>query len=170
MEFTDKRKAKKLAKLFFILGYGFMIALAVYMIVGVILAVTLKEGQELPITGTLAIFIGISLVLLCLAGGILGQAQLNKRVYYQQAIAEYRQCSFITTSLQKILAGDKKSRNVAVDYYDLLAEDTPRRRFMFAFILAASYYSKDKETAAKGKERLEGILETYDPTKVKMTK
>jgi len=168
MEFTAKRKAKRLSKLFFTFGYGFMIALVVYMIGGLILLALYPE--ELPISGTLLTIIGIALVALCMGGGILGQQQLNKRLFYKQGIAEYRQCFFFTTSLKKLLAGDKKSRNAAIEYYDLIAEDTPRRRFMFAFILAASYYGKNKENAKKGKERLDSILETYDPEKVVMTK
>jgi len=170
MEFTDKRKAKRLARLFFTLGYGFMFLLVIIFIVGIVVMFTTEEGQEMVISGTLLLSLGCFSIAFCIAGGAIGQHFLNKRLYYKEAIAEYRQCRFFTTSLRKILDGDKKSRNVAIDYYDLIAEDTPRRRFMFAFILAASYYSKDKETAEKGKERLESILETYDPAKVKMTK
>ena len=170
MEFTEKRKAKRLSRLFFTFGYGFMFLLVVIFIVGIVVMFTTEEGQDMAVSGTLLVIMACTSIVLCLAGGILGQQQLNKRLYYKDAIAEYRQCRFFTTSIQKILAGDKKSKNVALKMYDLLVEDTPRRRFMFAFILAASYYSKDKETAAKGKERLDSILETYDPAKVVMTK
>jgi len=170
MEFAAKRKAKQLSRLFFTLGYAFMFLLVIISIVGIVVMFTTEEGQEMAISGTLLACLGCFSVAFCIAGGALGQMYLNKRLYYKQGIAEYRQCFFFTTSLRKILAGDKKSKNVALKMYDLLIEDTPRRRFMFAFILAASYYSKDKETAVKGKERLDSILETYDPAKVKMTK
>jgi len=170
MEFTAKRNAKRLARLFFTLGYGFMFLLVIIFIVGIVVMFTTEEGQEMVISGTLLMCLGCFSVAFCIAGGALGQMYMNKRLYYKQGIAEYRQCFFFTTSLKKLLAGDKKSREVAVDYYNLITDDTPRRRFMFAFILAASYYGKDKETAKKGQERLDSILETYDPEKVVMTK
>ena len=170
MEFTDKRKAKQLSRILFILGYSFMLAFGVFAIGGMVLAVTVEEGQELPISGTLILILAITSIVLCIAAGGTGQYYLNKRLWYKNAIDEYRQCLFFTTSLKKTLAGDKKSRNAAVDYYDLITEDTPRRRFMFAFIVAASYYSKDKKSAKKGRDRLDSILETYDPEKVQMCK
>lgn len=170
MEFTAKRKAKKLSRRFFIVGYAFMVAFAIYAIGGMIFAVTLDEGQELPIAGTLAVFIGFGLIILCMAAGVLGQLQLNKRLFYKAGIHEYRQCVFFTTSLKNVLAGDKKSRNAAVEYYDLIDEATARRRFLFSFIIAASYYGKNKESAKTAKDRLDSILDTYNPDKVVMTK
>lgn len=168
MEYTDKRQAKRLATIFTILAYTVMAAWAIVCIYSVITIFTAEE--EVVVRSGMIWLVGVAPFVLIFVLGGLGQRYVDRRVFYLKAIAEYRQCRFFTTSIQKILAGDKKSRTAAIKAYDLLTEDTPRRRFMHAFIISASYYSKDKETAAKGKERLESILETYDPEKVVMSK
>lgn len=170
MEFTEKRKAKRLAVIFITLAYIVITAWTIVCVYGIIRIFIIEDVDVVVVTSWMMWLIGVAPIVLALSLSVLAQRYVWERLFYQKAIAEYRQCRFFTTSIQKILAGDKKSRDVAVDYYDLLIEDTPRRRFMFAFILAANYYSKDKKTAAEGKERLEIILETYDPEKVVMSK
>ena len=168
MNFKQKRKTKKLAKIFITLAYVVMIAWFVTIIGGLIKAVT--ATGELNITSFLMFVIGVAPVILCLTLGFIGQQFVNQRVFYKEAIEEYRQCSFFTQAIQLSMAGNKEFMNQAVELYGLLREDTPRRRFVFGFIVASNYYSKDKERAKKGKERLESILDTYDPEKVKFQK
>jgi len=169
MTYTEKRQAKRLAAVLITLAYFLMAAWAIIIFYGLITALT-AEREEVIIRSGMIWLVGVAPIVLIFILGGLGQRHIDKRSFYKRAIAEYRQCRFFTTSIQKILAGDKKSRDAAVKAYDLLIEDTPRRRFMYAFIVSASYYSKDKETAAKGKERLEVVLETYNPENVVMSK
>ena len=168
MNFKEKRHAKKMAKIFITLAYVVMIAWFLTILCGLIKAVT--ATSEVNITTFLMFAIGVMPVIVCLTLGGIGQRYVNRRVYYKQAIAEYRQCSFFTQAIRLAMVDNKEFMSQAVDLYELIHEDTPRRRFLFSFIVPSNYYSKDKERSEKGKKRLEKILDTYDPDKVKFQK
>lgn len=168
MNFKEKRKAKKLAKIFITLAYIVMIGWGVTILGGMIKAVV--GTGEINISNFLMFVVGVVPVIVCLTLGFTGQRYIDKRVYYKKAIDEYRQCSYFTQAVQLTMVDDKQFMNQAVELYGLLREDTPRRRFVFSFIVASNYYSKDKERAEKGKKRLEDILDTYNPEKVKFQK
>jgi uncharacterized membrane protein len=168
MTFTEKRHAKKMAKIFTTAAYVLMIAWAVTIVGGLIKAMT--TTGELNVSPFLMYVIGLMPVILCLVLGGIGQQYINKRVYYKQAIAEYRQCSFFTQAINLVMVERKEFMSQAVDLYELIDEDTPRRRFLFGFIIASNYFSTDKERVTKGKKRLEEILNAYDPMKVKFKK
>lgn len=168
MDFKEKRYAKKMARLFFTLGFVVMIAWALTMVGGIIRAFTMTEENKM--SGTLMFIIGVTPMVMSLTLGFVGQRFLNKRIYYKQAIAEYRQRVFFTKSIRLLMEGDKKSVNMAIDTYNLINDDTPFRRFLFAFILASSYYSGDPERIVKGENRLKSILDTYDPEKINFRK
>ena len=168
MNFKEKRHAKKMAKIFITLSYTMLIAFVVILIGGFIISITLEE--EPKISNILMVIIGLTPMILCLVLGRIGMYFLNKRVYYKQAIAEYRQCTFFTKCIRLLMAGDENSAHLAVDIYNLINEDTPRKRFLFAFIIVSSYYSKDKKKAEKGRKRLDKILDEYNPEKISFKK
>jgi len=168
MTFIEKRHVKKMAKIFITMAYVVMIGWAVTIVGGLIKAVT--TTGDINVSGFMMFVIGFVPVIVCLVLGAIGQHFLNKRVYYKQAIEEYRQCSFFTQAIRLSMVGSKEFMKQAVDLYELIREDTPRRRFLLGFIIASNYFSKDKERAEKGKKRLESILDTYDPEKVKFQK
>lgn len=170
MDFKEKRHAKKMARRFFTLGYGMLIVLAIFAIGGLLTIVLMDGNTEPRMSVTVGILIFFGMMISSVVLGMVGQRFLNKRVAYKQGIAIYRQNTFFTRAIRLVLAGDKKSRNKAVDTYELLEDDSPLRRFVFAFIVTSSYYSKDKKVAEKGKNRLESILETFDPEKVDFNK
>jgi hypothetical protein len=168
MNFKEKRHAKKMAKIFITVAYMVMTAWALTICGGLIKAVTMTE--EIQMSGFLMYVIGLAPVIVCVASGHIGQQYINKRVYYKQAIEEYRQCSYFTQAIHLTMIGGEDFMSQAVDLYELIRENTPRRRFLFGFIIASNYFSKDKERARKGKKRLNDILDTYDPAKVKFKK
>jgi len=116
------------------------------------------------------VVIGIVPFIGCLVLGFIGQHYINKRVYYKDAIKEYRQCSFFSQAIQLLMVERKEHMDKVVDLYDLIDEDTPRRRFLFGFIIASNYFSKDKERVTKGKKRLEEILNDFNPDSVRFKK
>lgn len=159
MNFKEKRRAKKIGKIFIILAYAMLITFVVILIVGFI-----------KMSGALIFLIGIISMIVCFIFAGIGQYFLNKRIYYKEAIAEYGQCTFFTKCIQLLMTGDENSIDLAIDNYHLINEDTSRRRFIYAFIIASSYYSKDKKKAEKGRKHLDDILNTYNPEKVSFKK
>ena len=141
MNFKEKRKAKKLAKIFITLAYVVMVGWMLTIVGGLIKAVT--ATSELNMSGFLMYVVGVAPLILCLTLGFVGQRFINQRVFYKEAIAEYRQCSFFTQAVRLVMVGNKEFINQAVELYELIQEDTPRRRFLFSFIVASNYYSKD---------------------------
>ena len=170
MDFKTKRKAKKVARRMFVLSYALMIVFGIFAIGGMVLAVLMEADAEPLMSVNSGIFIAVALMISALITGMVGQYHLNKRVAYKQGIEIFRQNTYFTRSINLILQGGKEAYDKAVDTYELLHEDTPLRRFVFAFIVTSSYFSKDNVLAEKGKKRLNEILETYDPKKVDLNK
>lgn len=166
MNFKEKRHAKKLARIFITLAYVVMIGWAVTILGGLIKAVT--ATGELNISTFLMFVIGVAPVIACLTLGFIGQRYVNQRVYYKEAIKEYRQCTFFTEVIRLVTAGDEDSFTTGIHVYnELITPDTLRRSFLYAFIIGASLYSGDSERVEKGNVRLNEILESYNPANVK---
>ena len=167
MNFKEKRHAKKMAKIFITLAYAMVIAFVVTIIVGIIIYI---NSDEPKMSGTLMLVIVFTVIILGLVLGSIGQHFIDKRMYYMQAIGEYRQCTFFTKCIQLLMTGDKDSIDLTINTYNLINENTSRRKFIYAFIIASSYYSKDKKKVEKGRKHLDNLLDSYNPEKVSFKK
>ena len=84
-------------------------------------------------------------------------------------IDDYRQYNYFVRVLRIVLYTDKDRFKAANQYYKLVTEDA-LRRFIYSFMLTASYYSDDPKDVIKGKERLEEIISDFDPEKLEVQK
>ena len=169
MDYKTKRKAKKTARRLFILAYVLMIAFGVFAIGGMILAVLMEANDEPLMSINLGIFIAVALMLLALFTGYAGQRQLNKRLSYQKYIKTYRQYNYFTKAIRLILEGGKDRFKYASRLHDLVKEDA-LSRFLYSFVLTASYYDGEPKDMEKGKKRMAEILSDFDPEKLVVEK
>lgn len=165
MNFKEKRHVKKLAKIFTTLAYVVMVAWALTVIGGLIRAMT----AEVEISGMAMFVYGVAPIIMTLVLGFTGQRFVNKRVAYKQGIEKYRQRVFFTRAIKTILMGGKDAFKHAARTYECLNEDA-LRRFIYSFVLTASYFSDEEKTKEKGNNTFMDLLETYDPEKVDLHK
>jgi hypothetical protein len=164
MNYTEKRKAKKLARRMFVLAYATMIMWALVIIGSLVKLAITKGGGD--ISGIVIVVVGLAPFIAALVLGMVGQHYLNKRVAYKQGIDVYRQYRYFTNSINLILQGGKEAYDKAVETYELLHEGSSLRKFVFSFIVTSNYFSADEKLAKKGKKRLTEILDSYNPENV----
>ena len=169
MDYKAKRKAKRIGKRFTFLAYAVMSVFAVAIIVGIVLLLTVEPQNSCNITGLHIILYFLLPIVTIFVLGFIGQKHINKRVAYKKYIDDYRQYNYFVRVLRIVLYTDKDRFKAANQYYKLVTEDA-LRRFIYSFMLTASYYSDDPKDVIKGKERLEEIISDFDPEKLEVQK
>ncbi len=169
MDFNTKRKAKRIGKTFTFLAYAMMIMFAITAIGGVVLILYLGEDLPIVVNGsTVLLYVGVPFLLI-FAFGITGQIYINKRVRYQNYIYKYRQYNYFVKTIRLILEGDKDRYKYASRLYDLVKDDA-LRRFLYSFVLTASYFEGEPKDMERGKTRMAEILDDFDPEKLQVEK
>jgi hypothetical protein len=158
MNFKEKRKAKTLAKIFFIAAYAMVILFAVIevgLFAGIPILSTDTPDVIVILASILPLFVGI-------ASGIAGQVYLHERTSYLKNIKRYRQCRFFIQTIKLLHSGNF---DTAVDIYQKLVTDKEFRCFLYPMFITYSLFSEDEKRKEVGETRLNNILESYDPEK-----
>ena len=164
MNFTTKRKHKKLAGVFHTLGYIFIILFA--------LELFTMMGYGIAIDGELTFLDGISPWILVLTFGlpvassitfgILGAYHANQRYQFLNNIKRYRNYS----NFQKCLSALINEEFDKVGDYYLAMYRGELKDYLWAFGVASFFKSKDEKWKKKGLELINNYREDYMPSKV----
>jgi len=164
MNFKTKRKYKKYANIFFILAY--LMAIIFFMIMASMVLYAIKVSKsDSPI---LILTLLLSPIILSMVFGFIGSAYRNERLFYKAKIKEYRQRKFFKQIINLIKINNFKD---AKNIYNTLITEKEYKRFLYPYIVAASIYAyayteSDIERSRYGEEKLQAVLEFYDPNKI----
>jgi len=156
MDFKTKRKAKRLAKVYFVAAYAMLIVFVASLISALVIGI---KSQSSSTWGPIAAF---SPVIGCFVLSNIGQGYLNKRLRYQAAIKLYRENRFFTKVLDSLRANDY---NAAADAYDMIKQGD-KKKFLYGYFIATALNSTDPKQLEKAKEKFDKVRGYYDPVNV----
>lgn len=156
MDFKAKRKAKKLAKVYFTAAYA-MLILFVASLVSI-----LVYGFKTPDASSILFVLPLIFMIASLGISFIGQHHLNKRYRYKAAIKLYRENRFFTKVLDSLRAGDY---DAAVDAYQMIVQGD-KKKFLYGFFIGMTLNSTDPKRLEKAKDKFDGVRGYYDPANV----
>jgi hypothetical protein len=162
MNFTEKRKAKQLAKSYFIAAY-MMVGLFVAVIVALMVGVAINRIPNDNSSGAVAIAIFIMPLVSGMTLGAIGQYHLNKRIRYKYAIKEFRENRMFVKVLDSLRANDF---NTAVDAYNYINPRTDKRKFLYGYFIGMALHSDDPKRLEQAKDKFDVLRGQYDPANV----
>ena len=157
MDFTAKRKAKRLAKTYFTAAYVMLFVFVISLVSAILIGV---KSQASSSWGLLAAF---SPMVFCLTLGAMGQHHLDKRYRYMATIKLYRENRMFAKVLDSLRANNY---NAAVDAYKMIKQGD-KKKFLYGFFIGMSLNSTDPEQLEKGKDKFDIVRGYYDPANVR---
>lgn len=157
MNFTEKRKAKKLTKVYFIAAYAALI-LFVISLIGI-----LVYGIKTPDASSILFTLPLVFMIASLGISFIGQYHLNKRLRYREAIKLYRENRLFVKVLDSIRANDF---DTAVNAYNMVKVGTDKRKFLYGFFIGMALHSDDPKRLEQAKEKFDVLRGQYDPANV----
>jgi hypothetical protein len=166
MNFKTKRKNKKYAKIYFILAYSMVIILFMVMTLMIVHVINISKLHSILLVLTLM----LSPIILGMIFGFIGSLYYNERMMYKAKIKEYRQRKFFKQIINLIKVNNFKD---ATKIYNTLITEKEYKRFLYPYITAAAIYAyaytqDDIERSRHGEEKLQTILDFYDPNKIEL--
>ena len=162
MNFIEKRKAKKLAKVGFTIAYTTMGFLMGCFILWIILNFT-EDNTGSPsnaLIGYSALVFFITMVTFA----IIGQMNLNKRWKYMRNIRFWRDYTFFNRCLNGLLEGDF---DTAVEYHnDKLLKDKYLRNFLWGFGIRTFLTGDNEKKKEFAEQVITNLKNDFDPEKV----